>query len=160
MTGSQGLQGDTGPQGLLGINAMELRNIVTVSPSSGDFTDPVEAVNSIADASLENPYLVYIGPGKYTLTNTLVMKEYVSIMGAGQGVTILSGNIGSSGSGVNAASALVSGADNANLRNLTIENQNQGLNSYYNRVAIYTSNNSSLNIIIFDYHLFTAMLIV
>jgi hypothetical protein len=43
-----------------------LKNVVTVAKLSGKFTDPVAAVNSITDASENNPYFVVIGLGVYT----------------------------------------------------------------------------------------------
>ncbi len=70
-----------------------LKNIVTVAKANGKFTDPVAAVNSITDASYDNPYLVVIGPGVYTLTHTLVMKPWVDITGSGENVTRLVGAI-------------------------------------------------------------------
>jgi hypothetical protein len=54
-----------------------LKNVITVAKANGKFKDPVAAVNSIIDASVSNPYLVVIGPGVYTITQTLVMKPYV-----------------------------------------------------------------------------------
>jgi hypothetical protein len=99
-------------------SARQLQNVVTVSPKGGDFTDPIAAVNSIT-AAADNPYLVLIGPGIYVLTQTLSMKPYVSITGSGQGITILTGAISSDTS---ADAAIVAGADNATLTNLTVEN--------------------------------------
>ena len=101
-------------------SAKKLNNVVTVSATGGDYTDPVAAVNSITDASAANPYLVLIGPGVYTLTQTLVMKPYVTVAGSGQGATKLTGAISSSAADEN--SALVSGADNVVLGDLTIAN--------------------------------------
>jgi len=64
-----------------------LSNIVTVAKENGDFSDPVEAVNSITDASASNPYLVVIAPGSYAISEALQMKEWVSIAGSGEKVT-------------------------------------------------------------------------
>lgn len=102
-------------------NPMELQNVVTVSPSGADFTDPVAAVNAITDAGPENPYLVFIGPGVYTLNKSLIMKHYVSIKGAGEQATKLIGAI-SSDSWTHSLSAIIVGVDNASLSDLTIEN--------------------------------------
>ena len=71
---------------VISVPANSLKNVVTVAKGKGQFTDPVAAVNSISDASVDNPYLVVIGPGVYTLTQTLVMKEYVDIEGSGAGL--------------------------------------------------------------------------
>jgi len=104
-----------------------LKNIITVAKANGHFTDPVAAVNSITDASATNPYLVVIGPGVYTITQTLQMKEYVDIVGSGENVTRLTGGI-SSGT-QSATSAIISGANNATLSSLTVENTGGGSNS-------------------------------
>jgi hypothetical protein len=97
-----------------------LKNIVTVAKANGQFTDPVAAVNSITDASATNPYLVVIGPGVYTITSTLVMKQYVSIAGCGEKVTKITGAI-STGS-----SAIITGASQATLTSLTVEHTGGG----------------------------------
>jgi len=101
-----------------------LKNIVTVAKANGMFTDPVAAVNSITDASADNPYLVVIGPGVYTLTHTLVMKPWVDITGSGENVTRLVGAISGGSADVN--SAIVSGVTDAVMTELTVENNGGG----------------------------------
>ncbi len=103
---------------------MELQNVVTVSPSGADFTDPVAAVNAITDAGPDNPYLVFIGPGVYTLSKALIMKSYVSIKGAGEQATKLIGAISSDYFDIEsyALSTVLVGVDNASLSDLTIKN--------------------------------------
>lgn len=89
-------------------------NVIVVARSGGDFTNPLEALNAISDASADNPYLVKIMPGIYDLgLATLVMKEYVDIEGSGETTTRLRGSGGSAG--------VVAGASRAELRNLTVE---------------------------------------
>lgn len=86
--GAQGPKGDTGPQG----PAATYGNVIVVAKSGGDFTDPVAAINSIADASINNPYLVKIMPGVYDLgASVLTLKQYVDIEGAGENVTKIVG---------------------------------------------------------------------
>ena len=119
--------------------AKKLKNIVTVSPSNGDFTDPVAAVNSITDASINNPYLVVIGPGIYTLSTTLNMKPYVSITGSGQQTTKLTGAISTNETpAASTSSALVTGADNASINDLTLENTGGNTVS----IALYNTGSS------------------
>jgi hypothetical protein len=48
-----------------------LENVVTVSPSGGDFTSIQAAINSISDATLSNPYTILVGPGTYAEKITL-----------------------------------------------------------------------------------------
>lgn len=45
--GDTGAQGPQGIQGVAGTNAMELKNIVTVSATGGDYTTPANALASI-----------------------------------------------------------------------------------------------------------------
>ena len=73
--------------------AKQLGNVVTVAKQHGDFTDPAAAMASITDASEDNPYLLLIGPGVYTLSRQLVAKPYVRIQGSGVGTTILKGAV-------------------------------------------------------------------
>ncbi|MEW6108922.1 MAG: hypothetical protein AB1632_07135 [Nitrospirota bacterium] len=89
------------------------RNVIIVAPSGGDFTNPVDAVNAITDASETNPYLVKIMPGIYNVgLYVLQMKSYVDIVGSGENITRI---IGTSASGV------IRGASNAEIRFLTVE---------------------------------------
>ena len=112
------------------------RSVITVAKSNGDFKDPVAAINSITDASESNPYLVLIAPGVYTVTQTLVMKEYVELAGSGEMITKLTGAISTSSS---STSAIVSGANNSALNSLTVENT--GGSSHYS-CAIYNEGSS------------------
>jgi len=122
---------------LFGDDPKPLKNIITVAKANGKFTDPVAAVNSITDASADNPYLVVIGPGVYTINQTLFMKEYVDIAGSGENVTKIKGAI--STGNPDASSAIISGASNSALSSLTVEN-NGG--EYYS-IALYIDSAST-----------------
>jgi len=63
------------------------RNVIIVALSGGDFTNPVDALNAITDASESNPYLVKIMPGVYDVSTSVIMKSYVDIEGSGENVT-------------------------------------------------------------------------
>lgn len=103
LTGTQGLTGATGPEGPVGpIGATgstgpqgsagttpHYANIIVVAKSGGDFTDPLAAINSIADASPTNQYLIKIMPGTYEISS-FNTKESVDIEGSGQGTTVIS----------------------------------------------------------------------
>ena len=70
-------------------------NVIIVATSGGDYASPVDAMNSIADASESNPYLVKIMPGVYNIgSNSVQMKPYVDIEGSGENVTKITGNCG------------------------------------------------------------------
>jgi len=117
----------------LGTGGKPLQNVVTVAKSKGQFTDPVAAMNSIIDASAANPYLLYIGPGQYTLTTALIMKPFVDVTGSGEQATWLMGSISSAT--MDETSAIVKGANNAALSNLSVSNTGGGQNS----IGIYTT---------------------
>ena len=114
-----------------------LKNIVTVAKANGMFTDPVAALNSITDASETNPYLAVIGPGVYTVTAPVVMKEWVDITGSGENVTKIKGAISG---GTPNVSAVIKGANNSALSLLTVENTGGGSMLFNYSVALYDDN--------------------
>lgn len=90
------------------------QNVVIVAKSGGDFTTIQAALDSISDATDTNRYLVWVAPGVYT--ERITLKPYVSVQGAGIEATRLT----FSGSAA-ANTATVIGANNAEIRDLTIE---------------------------------------
>jgi hypothetical protein len=65
--------------------------------------------------------VIKLGPGIYDLgTNNLQMKEYVDMEGSGENTTIIQGSIDNGGLGV------VNGANNAEIRFLTVSNTGGG----------------------------------
>ena len=121
-TGATGVKGDTGATGATGdtgADLTKLKNEITVSAAGGDFTSPVDAMNSITDAAADNPYVVRIGAGVYILGSTrLNMKPFVRIIGAGQSFTIITGTGTVSD---NSIEGVIQGANNAALRDLTVQ---------------------------------------
>jgi hypothetical protein len=74
------------------------------------------ALASITGASQSNPYLLKIEPGLYDLEScNLPMKESVDVEGSGEQVTRIT-------SAIESDAGTVSGASNAELRFLTVEN--------------------------------------
>ena len=65
-------------------------NVVVVSAAGGDFTSIQAAIDSIGDASDENRYLVWIGPGVYE--ESVTTKAGVDLRGAGQDLTVVRGS--------------------------------------------------------------------
>ncbi|MBI4837755.1 MAG: hypothetical protein HY806_01090 [Nitrospirae bacterium] len=96
-------------------------NVIIVAPSGGDFTSPLDAINSITDASAANPYLLKIMPGVYDIgSNSVQMKSYVDIEGSGENVTKITGNLNNEYLGI------IRGASDAELRFLSVQNTGGG----------------------------------
>lgn len=104
------------------------KNVLVVTTSGGHFNSITAALNAIADNSTTNRYLIWVAPGTYT--ETVTMKPYVDIEGAGELTTRITqvGNI-------TTTTGTVIGASNAELRFLTIENTGGNTDA----VAIYNS---------------------
>ncbi|TFH41271.1 MAG: hypothetical protein E4G94_08230 [ANME-2 cluster archaeon] len=100
------------------------KRTVLVSPKSTaaeSGTALLNALSKITDASATNSYLIIIEPGIYDIgSSALQMKSYVDIQGSGENVTKITGTIDSLDSGV------VRGANNVEIRFLTIENTGGG----------------------------------
>jgi len=80
-------------------------------------------LGGITSTSADNPTLIKLAPGIYDCGGTsLIMKPFVDIEGSGQKTTLIRGTVSSPlGSGPSAL-AVVHGANDAELRNLTVEN--------------------------------------
>lgn len=126
-SGGVNFQTDGAPFMINGASPGPYANVVVVAKSGGDFTSIQGALDSIT-ASASNPYLVWVAPGVYT--ETVTMKEWVDIEGSGEGVTKItySGN-------TSYETGTVVGANNTELRFMTVENTGGELNA----VAIYNS---------------------
>ena len=121
---------------------MQIRygNVAVVALSGGDYTDPVAALANrpswCATPTAATPCLLMIMPGTYDLgTGTLAMQPYVDIEGSGENSTIIASAVRY---GFTTLSGAVTGANNAELRNLTISNTT----TIYDSVGIYNNNAS------------------
>lgn len=113
----------------------KMKNVVTVAKSGGDFSDIKAALASITDASSANPYVIYVGPGEYTISDTPIqMKNGISIIGSGKKSTILKGAINTS---TESTSAIIVGSP-ASLENLAIINLNESGTSGYS-IGVYNT---------------------
>jgi hypothetical protein len=80
------------------------------------------ALTSIADNSASKPYLIKVEPGVYDIGDaTLFMKPYVDIEGSGETVTKITAN-----DATNRGTGTITGASNAELRDLTVVNTGGG----------------------------------
>ena len=110
-------------------------NILTVG-EGGEYSTINDAFNAIQNNSSTHRYLIRVGPGIYN--ERVEMKPYVDIEGSGQNITIIrySGNVITPALG--SASATLIGANNATVRNMSIESVATGGTSY--AVAMYNQN--------------------
>lgn len=123
--------GDAGASQLvIGGNSTNVGTIITISPKSTDTESTLgsallNTIAGITDADEDNPYLIRLGPGTYNVGSSgLVMKPWVSIEGSGESATKIAASAGS-GSLPASAGGIV-GADNTELRFLTVENTASG----------------------------------
>lgn len=88
----------------------DIQNVIRVKKNTdiydGDFNTITDALASITDNSVTNPYLIQVGPGIF-IEDTLTMKPFVYVRGSGSNETIIQVN------GPN--KHVVVGADNSNL---------------------------------------------
>jgi hypothetical protein len=107
--------------------------VAIVAISGGDYANPAAAMTDYSSwcgsPSAANPCLLKLMPGVYNIgTSSVIMQPYIDIEGSGENVTVIQGSIDSASAGV------VTGANNAQLRFLTVTNSNSG-----NAVAIYNN---------------------
>ena len=105
------------------------QNVLIVAKSGGDFTTIGAALASITNNNASNRWLIWVAPGTYN--ETITMKPYVDIEGAGESQTTIS----APGTTTNGAGATVIGGNPSSLRNLTIVNT--GAAAYAEGVFMY-----------------------
>jgi hypothetical protein len=116
------------PYALFAADVQPYENVVIVAKSGGDFATIQGALDSITDNGPAQRYLVWVAPGFYT--ETVTMKPFVDIEGAGEGLTFISGP-----GSTNLNDATLIGASSTTLSHLTVENS--GGSNY--AVGIYAS---------------------
>ena len=109
-------------------------NVVIVAQSGGDFASIQAALDNITGASDANRVLVWVAPGVYT--ETVRMKPYVDIEGAGEQLTRITNAVGECDTGV------VVGANHAELRHVTVANVHPEDMFDYCAIAIYNASAS------------------
>jgi hypothetical protein len=96
--------------------------VVVVAKSGGDYTSVQAAIDSITDATASNPYLVWVAPGVYS--ETVAMKPYVHLQGAGQEATVITSAASDSAWPPDQATLVL--ASDTSLRDLTVGNGGAG----------------------------------
>jgi hypothetical protein len=97
-------------------------NVVTVAKGGGDYTSVQTAIDSITDATENNPYLVWVASGVYS--ETVTMKPHVHLQGAGQEVTVITSTATSESSPPDQATLML--ARDTSVRDLTVGNSGAG----------------------------------
>lgn len=110
-----------------GMGIAHAQNIITVAPVGGDFSDPVAALDAIGTTlpapSAGNRYLVSVGPGVYTVTQSIKMKPYVDLQGSGIKTTVIKGAISfDDGGPVFGGQGVINAASRSEIRQLTVRN--------------------------------------
>jgi hypothetical protein len=111
--------------------ASAYKRTVVVSPVGTDTengTALLNALSGITDASATKPYLLKIEPGVYDLgsSGSLAMKEHVDIEGSGELTTVITSSVTQGPEDDSCPIGTVAGADNAELRFLTVRNTGTG----------------------------------
>ena len=93
----------------LGTYYQPTAKIITVGESGADFKSIAKALASISDNSIQNRYLIKVAPGIYE--ETLTLKDYVDVVGEGEGLVTIQSN----------ESPVVNGSANARLEGVTVK---------------------------------------
>jgi hypothetical protein len=103
--------------------AAAYKRTVVVSPVGTDTENGqalLDGISSITDASASKPYLLHIEPATYDLGNgSLTMKPWVDIEGSSELNTVITSGVDG---GLCGDQGTVNGADNAEMRFLTVRN--------------------------------------
>jgi hypothetical protein len=106
--------------------AAAYKRTVVVSPVGTDTQNGqalLDAITDITDASSSKPYLVHIEPATYDLGNgSLGMKPFVDIEGSGELNTVITSVVTDQGGCSQQPPGTVNGADDAEMRFLTVRN--------------------------------------
>ena len=107
-----------------GFHASELgsdyQNVVVVAKSGGDYTSIQAAVDSIADASDSNRYLVWVGPGTYE--EQVKLQPYIHLVGAGKWLTYIESTVGNDQAVDPPTEATLHLATGSDVRSLSVSN--------------------------------------
>ena len=111
----------------IALGLAQAQNVITVAPSGGDFTSPVDALDAIGTtlpgSSAGNRYVVEIHPGVYTVNQSVEMKPYVDLQGSGIRTTVIRGAIPfDDGGPVFGGQGVINAASRSEIRQLTVRN--------------------------------------
>lgn len=122
IAGADGAVGPIGPPGPPGADGQPhyYSNYTVVALEGGEYTSPVDAMNDrtrwCGTPSVSNPCQIKVMPGVYDITpNQLVLYPSVSLVGSGEGATVITGEAGSYWN------SLVTTRNNSVIRSITID---------------------------------------
>lgn len=122
------------------VDSAKYGNLVIVAKSGGDFTSPIDAINSVTTASAANPFVVKVMPGVYDLgTSSLQMKEYVYLEGSGEDSTVITSTVQVLGDNT-CDSGTINMANNSSVKKIQIKNSAQNGTSGYANIGISFAN--------------------
>ncbi len=107
--------------------SLQAQNVITVSKTGGDFTNPVDALQAIGTslpaAGPANRYVVKFMPGRYSVTRPIVMQPYVDLEGSGRKTTLIRGAISwQFGGDTIGVQGVINAASHSEIRHLTVRN--------------------------------------
>jgi hypothetical protein len=121
------------------------KSTVVVSPVGKDTENGqvlLDAITNITDASQSKPYLIHIEPATYDLGNgSLGMKPFVDIEGSGELNTVITSGVTDQLACLEQPAGTVNGANNAEMRFLTV--RNTGTTGTPEECHVAISNNSA-----------------
>jgi len=91
--------------------------------SGADFISIQAAIDSISDATVDNPYEVWVAPGVYE--ERVILTPYVHLKGAGRGVTVINSDVAASA--LPPQDATVTMARGTSLSSMSIYNTTSGI---------------------------------
>jgi pectin methylesterase-like acyl-CoA thioesterase len=108
--------------GPISADKIAVANVIVVAKSGGQFTSPVDAIDSISGASAANPYLVKVMPGVYNLGDaSLPLKPYVYLEGSGRENTTITSSVNNVDFDTCAEGTIIM-ANNSSIRHIGIGN--------------------------------------
>ncbi len=126
-----------------GSDVKPLKNVIRVSAENGDYSSIASALASINNADEENPFVIFVGPGRYSVPAQLVVPPFVSIYGAGERSTTLVASISSN---VVSNAAIIRTSGNSTIADMELNNGGGGFYS----VGIYNTGNSQFENLTMD----------
>ncbi|MCB0335746.1 MAG: hypothetical protein KDD62_05550 [Bdellovibrionales bacterium] len=101
------------------IEAFAIVRVVTVAHEGGDFRTIEAALDSLDGPALENPFVISVAPGRFSIESSIIVPAGVTLQGSGQQRTILEGAFGAA---TVLGGGLVRLQDGAVLSDLTVIN--------------------------------------